>query len=175
MSTITSGTELRHIQNRAYCRYDTENAEKIVHALDKGNVPHFARYNQQALSLTYDSSFQAVVDEIITKTESGDFEELLLEIQDRKNANGCRILVPEVADVLEMSVGAVNSRPDEMIDALCLAYIKLWHCDKATIKRELSEIIRVNNFIEEKEESVIRTLLESEEQKIREQERSLQR
>ena len=57
MSTITSGTELRHIQNRAYCRYDTANAEKIVHALDKGNVPHFARYNQQALSLTYDSSF----------------------------------------------------------------------------------------------------------------------
>ena len=138
-------------------------------------MPHFARYNQQALSLTYDSSFQAVVDEIITKTESGDFEELLLEIQDRKNANGCRILVPEVADVLEMSVGTVNSRPDEMIDALCLAYIKLWHCDKATIKRELSEIIRVNNFIEEKEESVIHTLLESKEQKIREQERSLQR
>ena len=67
MSTITSGTELRHIQNRAYCRYDTANAEKIVHALDKGNVPHFARYNQQALSLTYDSSFQAVVDEIIQK------------------------------------------------------------------------------------------------------------
>ena len=65
MSTITSGTELRHIQNRAYCRYDTANAEKIVHALDKGNVPHFARYNQQALSLTYDSSFQAVVDEIM--------------------------------------------------------------------------------------------------------------
>lgn len=120
-------------------------------------MPHFARYNQQALSLTYDSSFQAVVDEIITKTESGDFEELLLEIQDRKNVNGCRILVPEVADVLEMSVGAVNSRPDEMIDALCLAYIRLWHCDKATIKRELSEIIRVNNFIEEKEESVIHT------------------
>ena len=72
-------------------------------------------------------------------------------------------------------MGAVNSRPDEMVDALCLAYIKLWYCDKATIKRELSEIIRVHNFIEEKEESVIHTLLESKEQKIREQERSLQR
>ena len=139
MSTITSGTELRHIQNRAYCRYDTANAEKIVHALDKGNVPHFARYNQQALSLTYDSSFQAVVDEIITKTESGDFEELLLEIQDRKNVNGCRILVPEVADVLEMSVGAVNSRPDEMIDALCLAYIRLISNRKKIIIKNLTK------------------------------------
>ena len=155
---ISTGMELSRIKNRVHCRYDTVNAEKIIHALDKGGVPHFAKYNDKALALTYDGSFKAVVDEIINKTESGDFNEMLLEIKNKKNKKGCRILVPEVAEVLEMSVGAVNNRPDEIVDTLCLAYIKLWHCDKNTIKRELSEIIRVNNFVDEKEESIIGTL-----------------
>ena len=155
---ISTGIELTRIKNRVHKRYNTANAVKILHALDKGNVPHFAKYDDKALALTYDSTYTAVVNEIIAKTESGVFDEILLEIKNKKNKNGCRILLPEVADILEVSIGTLKNRPDEMIDALCLAYIKLWHCDRLTTKRELNEIIRVNNFVPERDESMVSTL-----------------
>lgn len=165
---ISTGMEISRIQNRVHCRYDTENAVKIVHALDKGNIPHFAKYNDSAIALTYDSEYSSAVNEIISKSLSDDYGTMLLEIKNRKNKKGIRILLPEIAGILDTTVGTLKNRPDEIIDTLCLAYIKLWHCDKNTIKRELSEIIHVNNFVADKSESIVSMLLTESQRKFEE-------
>ena len=48
---VSTGIELIRIKNRVHKRIDTNNAFKIVHALDKGKIPHFAKYNDTAISL----------------------------------------------------------------------------------------------------------------------------
>lgn len=51
----SSGQDLKSINNRAYAKYNTGKAEKIVIALDKCGIPYFARFNDAEISLTYDN------------------------------------------------------------------------------------------------------------------------
>lgn len=83
---------------------------------------------------------------------SGDYEEMMREIQSRKNSDGYKVLLPEIAELLNMSVSFLKSRPDEVQEGICKAYVNLWYCDTDTIKRELSEILKINFSAEHDEE-----------------------
>ncbi|MCM1228361.1 MAG: hypothetical protein NC320_13240 [Clostridium sp.] len=148
----SSGQDLRSIKNRAYAKYDTGKAEKIVLALDKCGVPYFARFNNAEISLTYDNDYAITVSEIIAKAMSGDYEEMILEIQSRKNPDGYKVLLSEIAEILNISISFLKSRPDEVQEGICKAYVDLWYCDTDTIKRELSEILKINFSTEHDEE-----------------------
>ena len=113
-------------------------------ALDKCSIPYFARFNDSEISLTYDNDYAVSVSEIIAKAMSGDYEEMVLKIQSRKNPDGYKVFLPEIAEVLNTSVSFLKSRPDEVQEGICKAYVNLWYCDTDTIKRELSGMLKIN-------------------------------
>lgn len=170
----SSGQDLKSINNRAYAKYDTGKAEKIVLALDKCGIPYFARFNDSEISLTYDNDYAITVSEIIAKAMSGDYEEMMLEIQSRKNPDGCRVLLPEIAEILNTSVSFLKSRPDEVQEGICKAYVNLWYCNANTIKRELSDMLKINFSVEhdvEKQRKPVEIISQNHEQKERSYER----
>lgn len=170
----SSGQDLKSINNRAYAKYDTDKAKKIVLALDKCGIPYFARFNNLEISLTYDNDYAVSVSEIIAKAMSGDYEEMMLEIQSRKNPDGYKVLLPEIAELLNISVSFLKSRPDEVQEGICKAYVNLWHCDTDTIKRELSDMLKINFSAEhdaEKQRKSIEIIPQNHVQKERSYER----
>lgn len=171
----SSGQDLKSIRNRAYAKYDTDKAERIVLALDKCGIPYFSRFNDTEISLTYDSDYEDSVSEIMAKAMSGDYDELILEISSKKNNDGYKALIPEIAEILNTSVSFLKSRPDEVQEGICKAYVNLWFCDTAAIKRELSEILKINFSAEhdkpEKQRKIAEAIHQCHEQRERSQER----
>ena len=151
MSTVkSSGRILKDINNRAYAKYETEYSELVAAALEDSSIPYFARYSLTELSLTYDSEYSIQVEEIIKKCTSGECRNLLREIKNRKNKSGYAAILPEIAEILETSVGILKSRPAELQELLCKTYTDLWFCDSETIRKRLSDLLMTEPHINEK-------------------------
>lgn len=138
------GIEVSAIQNREFIRIETDKAQAIVVALDKSNIPFSARFGDAEMVLTFDGSFKEQVEDIIAKAQSGEYEALLRELQVYGEPDGYYRLLGEVAEVLNTTIGTLQSRPDEVQLALCKTYVNFWLCDKVTIQRELERIHTLN-------------------------------
>ena len=82
--------------------------------------------------------------DIIAKAQSGEYEALLRELLVYGEPDGYYRLLGEVAEVLNTTIGTLQSRPDEVQLALCKTYVNFWLCDKVTIQRELERIHTLN-------------------------------
>ena len=122
----------------------TDKAQAICIALDKGGIPFSARFGDAEMVLTFDGSFKEQVEDIIAKAQSGEYEALLRELQVYGEPDGYYRLLGEVAEVLNTTIGTLQSRPDEVQLALCKTYVNFWLCDKVTIQRELERIHTLN-------------------------------
>ena len=138
------GIEVSAIQNREFIRIETDKAQAICIALDKGGIPFSARFGDAELVLTFDGSYKEQVEDIIAKAQSGEYEALLRELQVYGEPDGYYRLLGEVAEVLNTTIGTLQSRPDEIQLALCKTYVNFWLCDKVTIQRELERIHTLN-------------------------------
>lgn len=138
------GINISAIANKEFMRLETAYAKEIVIALDKSGIPFSARYGDAEMVLTYDGSYRKQVEGILAKANSGDYETLLRELQVYGVPDSYYRLLSEVAELLNTTVGALKSRPDEIQLALCKTYADFWLCDDATIQRELDRIITVN-------------------------------
>lgn len=137
------GADIQSINNKEFIRLETTKAKDIAVALDKSNIPFHAKYSDTEMVLTYDGSYKDSVDEITAKIMSENYDELLREIREKKNSDDCLLLLSEVADVLNTTVGTLKTRPVEIQELLCKAYTDLWVCDTPTIQRELDRYITV--------------------------------
>ena len=124
-----SGVDVGTISNKEFARFETTKASDIVIALDKSGIPFSARFGDK---------------EIIAKVSSGDYEALLRELQVYGEPDGYYRLLGEVAEVLNTTIGTLQSRPDEIQLALCKTYVNFWFCDKVTLQRELERIHTLN-------------------------------
>ena len=139
-----AGTDITAIRNKEFIRIETDKAQAICIALDKGGIPFSARFGDAELVLTFDGSFKEQVEDIIAKATSGEYEALLRELQVYGEPDGYYRLLGEVAEVLNTTIGTLQSRPDEVQLALCKTYVNFWLCDKVTIQRELERIHTLN-------------------------------
>ncbi len=137
------GADIQSIANKEFVRFETTKARDIVVALDKSNIPFSAKYNDTEIILTYDGNYKDSVDEITAKVMSENYDELLREIREKKS-DDYLLLLSEVADVLNTTVGTLKARPVEIQELLCKAYADFWICDTPTIQRELDRYITVN-------------------------------
>ena len=139
-----SGIEITAIKNREFVRIETDKAQEIAIALDKSGIPFSARFGDAEMMLTYDGSFKEQVEDIIAKAQSGEYEALLRELLVYGEPDGYYRLLGEVAEVLNTTIGTLQSRPDEVQLALCKTYVNFWLCDTPTLQRELDRVISVN-------------------------------
>lgn len=139
-----AGTDITAIRNKEFIRIETDKAQAICIALDKGGIPFSARFGDAEMVLTFDGSFKEQVEDIIAKAQSGEYEALLRELQVYGEPDGYYRLLGEVAEVLNTTIGTLQSRPDEVQLALCKTYVNFWLCDKVTIQRELERIHTFN-------------------------------
>lgn len=139
-----AGTDITAIRNKEFIRIETDKAQAICIALDKGGIPFSARFGDAEMVLTFDGSFKEQVEDIIAKAQSGEYEALLRELQVYGEPDGYYRLLGEVAEVLNTTIGTLQSRPDEIQLALCKTYVNFWLCDKVTIQRELERIHTLN-------------------------------
>ena len=139
-----AGTDITAIRNKEFIRIETDKAQAICIALDKGGIPFSARFGDAELVLTYDGSYKEQVEDIIAKAQSGEYEALLRELQVYGEPDGYYRLLGEVAEVLNTTIGTLQSRPDEVQLALCKTYVNFWLCDKVTLQRELERIHTLN-------------------------------
>lgn len=138
------GEDISAIENKEFIRIETDNAQEIVIALDKSDIPFSARFSDSEMVLTFDGGYKEQVEGIIAKAMSGDYEALLRELQVYGVPDGYYRLLGEVAELLNTTVGTLQNRPDEIQLALCKTYADFWLCDDATIQRELDRVISVN-------------------------------
>ena len=139
-----AGTDITAIRNKEFIRLETDKAQAICIALDKGGIPFSARFGDAELVLTYDGSYKEQVEDIIAKAQSGEYEALLRELQVYGEPDGYYRLLAEVAEVLNTTIGTLQARPDEGQLALCKTYVNFWLCDKVTLQRELERIHTLN-------------------------------
>ena len=139
-----AGTDITAIRNKEFIRIETDKAQAICIALDKGGIPFSARFGDAEMVLTFDGSFKEQVEDIIAKAQSGEYEALLRELQVYGEPDGYYRLLGEVAEVLNTTIGTLQSRPDEVQLALCKTYVNFWLCDKVTLQRELERIHTLN-------------------------------
>lgn len=137
------GADIQSIANKEFVRFETAKSRDIVVALDKSNIPFSAKYNDTEIVLTYDGDYKDSVDEITAKVMSENYDELLREIREKKS-DDYLLLLSEVADMLNTTVGTLKARPVEIQELLCKAYADFWICDTPTIQRELDRYITVN-------------------------------
>ena len=76
-----AGTDITAIRNKEFIRIETDKAQAICIALDKGGIPFSARFGDAEMVLTFDGSFKEQVEDIIAKAQSGEYEALLRELQ----------------------------------------------------------------------------------------------
>ena len=139
-----AGTDITAIRNKEFIRIETDKAQAICIALDKGGIPFSARFGDAEMVITFDGSFKEQVEDIIAKAQSGEYEALLRELQVYGEPDCYYRLLGEVAEVLNTTIGTLQSRPDEVQLALCKTYVNFWLCDKVTIQRELERIHTLN-------------------------------
>lgn len=143
------GMDIHSIANAEFMRLETSKAIDIVLALDKSDIPFSAKFSDTEIVLTYDGDYKESVNEIVSKIMSEDYDEKSREIKEKKDSDGYLLLLSEVADVLNTTVGTLKARPLEIQELICKAYTDFWICDTPTIQRELNRYITVNGRTEQ--------------------------
>lgn len=126
------GQDIRRIKNKCFVKFKMPYTKNIALAFDRSNIPYFARFSDNDVSLVYEADFSVSVSEIIAKLQSGDYAEITQKNHD---------LLPEIAEILNVEVGDLKNIPDEIKSALCRFYVIFWFCDTQTLRRELTKIL----------------------------------
>ena len=76
---------------------------------------------------------------------SGYTEEMQLFLAEPDNKYYARLLLPEIADVLDVSVSQLEGRPIDVQILLAKTYVNGWQSDRESLKQALKANIYVND------------------------------
>lgn len=72
-------------------------------------------------------------------------EEMLLFLSEPDSKYYARLLLPEIADVLEVTVAQLESKPTDIQIMLAQTYVNCWHSDAENVKEILERDILLKN------------------------------
>lgn len=146
----SAGVNLQRISEKQYITLETENATKIIKGLEQSDMPFFAKYDDTRIILTYSKNDENKVNQILTKAVSGDEEEILMFKSEPESLIYARLLLPEISDLLGVSVDYLENRPHDIQILLAQTYVSYRHSDNDTIKKALERDIFANHETENK-------------------------
>ena len=71
-------------------------------------------------------------------------EEMLLFLSEPESQHYARLLLPEIADVLGVTISQLESKPIDVQLILAQTYINCWHSDHGNIKQALDQALYVD-------------------------------
>lgn len=142
---FSCGTDIDSIENKEIIKLETKKAANIAIALEQSGIPFSAKYGDNEIIIFYDGSYHQEFEEVIGKAGSEDYEALLRELKRCNAENDYSSLLPEVAEVLQTTVGTLKRRPVDIQEHLCKAYVDYWQADSYTLRRELDRIITMTS------------------------------
>lgn len=139
---IKRGCEVKEIPNMQFKTVETSHAASIVKGLNQSKIQYSAKYDDKKLTLVYSLDNEKKVQEILkkAKTDTADFIERLYYEYDWGSREDYASLLPEIADIMSISISALKNRPPDVQLRLEMAYVNFWFSDKATIQEVLSTI-----------------------------------
>lgn len=72
-------------------------------------------------------------------------EEMLLFLSEPESQHYARLLLPEIADVLGVTVSQLESKPIDVQLILAQTYVNCWHSDNYSIKKALEQNLYVDD------------------------------
>lgn len=72
-------------------------------------------------------------------------EEMLLFLSEPESQHYARLLLPEIADVLGVTISQLESKPIDVQLILAQTYINCWHSDHGNIKQALEQDLYVDD------------------------------
>lgn len=72
-------------------------------------------------------------------------EEMLLFLSEPESQHYARLLLPEIADVLGVTVSQLESKPIDVQLILAQTYVNCWHSDNYSIKKTLEQDLYVDD------------------------------
>ena len=72
-------------------------------------------------------------------------EEMLLFLSEPESQHYARLLLPEIADVLGVTVSQLESKPIDVQLILAQTYVNCWHSDNCSIKKALEQDLYVDD------------------------------
>lgn len=140
LDKFSAGQDEKTIQNKQYKILSTPHGKLIAIGLDNSNIPFFMSFTKQDMWLTYDGDYDSSVNEIIRKTESNEYSDLVRKINNSPDESGYLVLLPKVAHFLHITVSELNRKPKSLLILMCKLLFQLWFCDTITISNELAKV-----------------------------------
>lgn len=141
-----SGCKISDIGSAKYMSIETAHSQAIIEAFIISGIKYHAKYSDTKLTLAYSAEDEERVSEIITKSSSDNAELIERYRTEGAGANELFELLPEIAEVMGVSVSALENRPLELRLYLAQAYINTWFSDKVTLQNELEKVTELGYY-----------------------------
>lgn len=143
-----SGISLKDISDKQFSTVQTDKADSIIKGLEQSGIPYHARYSDSMITIAFSTPDKAKITQIVEKNTTADSEksEILERFRSNPdNMSNVKALLPEIAEVLNVSVSSLERKPPDLQMQLALTYTAYCFSDDLTVKKALKEELSLNH------------------------------
>lgn len=143
-----SGFALNEIPEKQFLTVDTNHAEDILYGLQQSGMVYHAKSTDEKVMIAFSTTDKDRIEQLIHKNTHTN-EDLLERIRqyrsNSENVNMAKALLPEISEILHVSVSSLERKPPDLQIQLALAYTCFYHADDLTIKNALNDELSLNH------------------------------
>lgn len=134
-----SGIALSAIPQKEFMNIKTDKGENVIKALERSDIPYYARLSDSAVMIAFSSLDKEKIEGIVKKITAENVMSEALERyrSDPEDLSNIKALLPEIAEVLNVSVSSLERKPSDMQIQLAAAYTDTYPADAQTLKNVL--------------------------------------
>lgn len=145
-----SGFALNEIPDKQFLTVDTTYPEEILYGLEQSNMMYHAKSMDNKIMIAFSRADKERIEQLIYKNTHTN-EELLERIKlyraDSDNVNLAKVLLPEISEILHISVSSLERKPPDLQIQLALTYTCFCHADDFTIKKALQDELSLHHEV----------------------------
>lgn len=145
---ISCGCDYREIDNKQYKTVNTEYANRIINGLEQSGISYSAKYNSEKISLMFSSADIKRLENIIERSSKTPTYDVIEREKKPQGESNYIELLPEIAQVLNVSVSSLQNRPIDIQMMLAQIYINNYYADNIAIKEALGQVVELNTTTE---------------------------